>query len=43
VLLYTKFDIIPRYATGDDFRKLIATIHADMKPVIEGLGLQRKE
>src|SRR5215831_8836095 len=43
VLLYTKFDIIPRYATGEDFRKLFETIHADMKPVIEGLGLQRKE
>jgi len=42
-LLYTKFDIIPRYATGGDFRKLFETIHADMKPVIEGLGLQRKE
>ena len=42
-MLYTKFDIIPRYAAGDDFRKLFETIRAGMKPVIEGLGLQRKE
>jgi len=41
-LLYTKFDIIPRYATGDDFRKLFETIHADMKPVIEGHGRSAK-
>jgi tripartite-type tricarboxylate transporter receptor subunit TctC len=43
VLLYAKFDIMPRYATGDNFRKLLETIHAGMKPAIEGLGLQRKE
>ena len=43
VSLYAKFDIIPRYATGHDFRKLFETIHAGMKPVINGLGLQRKE
>jgi tripartite-type tricarboxylate transporter receptor subunit TctC len=43
VSLYAKFDIIPRYATGHDFRKLFETIHVGMKPVIEGLGLQRKE
>ena len=43
VSLYAKFDITPRYATGDDFRKLFETIQAGMKPVIEGLGLQRKD
>jgi tripartite-type tricarboxylate transporter receptor subunit TctC len=43
VSLNDKFDIIPRYATGHDFRKLFETTHAGMKPVIEGLGLQRKE
>jgi tripartite-type tricarboxylate transporter receptor subunit TctC len=43
VALYAKFDIIQRYATGHDFRKLFETIHAGMKPVIESLGLQRKE
>lgn len=43
VALQTRFDIVPRYATGDDFRRLLETIHSGMKPVIEGLGLQRKE
>lgn len=41
--LYAKFDFVPRYATGDDFRKLFETIHAGMRPVIEELGLRRKE
>jgi len=43
VSLYAKFDIIQRYATGHDFRVLLETIHTDMKPVIQGLGLQPKQ
>jgi tripartite-type tricarboxylate transporter receptor subunit TctC len=41
--LDAKFDFVPRNATGDDFRKLFETIHTGMRPVIEELGLRRKE
>jgi tripartite-type tricarboxylate transporter receptor subunit TctC len=37
--LYRKFDIGERYANGDDFRNLFASIGTQMRPVIEQLGL----
>lgn len=40
--LYKKFDIDHRYASGEDFRKLLETISQRMQPVIHELGLQTK-
>jgi tripartite-type tricarboxylate transporter receptor subunit TctC len=37
VLLYTKFDIIPRYAVGDDFRKLFETLDHRLHAGVDGL------
>lgn len=40
--LYKKFDIDHRYASGDDFKKLLETIGQRMQPLIKELGLQTK-
>ena len=40
---FAKFEPLPRYTGGGDFRRFLETIHADMKPVIEGLDLHRNE
>src|SRR5262249_16699332 len=37
--LYQKFDIDYQYANGEDLQKLLATIAAQMRPVIERIGL----
>jgi tripartite-type tricarboxylate transporter receptor subunit TctC len=41
--LIRKYDLVSRYANGEDFRAAMEAIGQGMKPVIEQLGLQRKD
>lgn len=41
--LLAKFDFIPRYQSGDAYRRGMEEIGQSMKPVIEALGIARKE
>ena len=41
--LIEKYDMVPSYADGAAFKARMASISADLKPVIDQLGLARKE
>lgn len=41
--LFEKFDLLPAYATGEAFQTRMAKIGQDFKPLIEQLGLAKKD